>query len=210
MTDDQVTATVVIVDDDEAIRDSLSRCMRAAGFEVRCHESGHDFFEHGEPKGPACLLLDLKMPGPDGMAVHRRIREEDWQMPVIFLTGHGEVPQAVEALKSGAADFFQKPVDPARLVARVRAVIEEHRKQLERFVESEGFRRQVEMLSRRELEVARLVAAGLTNRAVGEELGISERTVEVHRGRAMKKLGLHNVADLVRLEDYLGEPGQEN
>jgi RNA polymerase sigma factor (sigma-70 family) len=197
-------ATVVIVDDDAAVRESLATLVGAAGFSTRCHESGEALFQCELPEGPACLLLDLRMPGASGIDVQHELRSHGWDGPIIFLTGHAEVQVAVRALKSGAADFIVKSeFEPAELIARIRDCVDHHAERLERKQRRADVRKRIEQLTQRELEVACLAADGMTNQAIGIELEISERTVEIHRGRAMKKLKLRTAANLVRLHQEL-------
>ena len=193
--------TVIIVDDDAAVRESLSMLMRAAGHVTFTYSTGEELLEAPPTEGPACLLLDLELPGADGIEVQRRIRDSGWGVPVLFLTGYGDVPAAVSALKAGAVDFVEKnDFDARKLVEQVADIIEADRRRLARQSKREQLDERINSLSRRELEVARLAAEGNTNRVIGLTLGISERTVEVHRGRAMKKLALRTAAELARLE----------
>ncbi|TDT41436.1 LuxR family two component transcriptional regulator [Halospina denitrificans] len=199
-------ATVLIIDDDPGIRQALELLMASSGLAARTYESGRDFLDAEKPEGAACVLLDLSMPDMDGMEVQRQLQEQDPSLPVIFLTGHGDVPVAVRALKHGAMDFFQKPdFDHQELLQTIRQALTAHEATLSTSAEQQRIRDGIDSLSRRELEVARLAAAGKANKVIGIELGISERTVEVHRGRAMKKLGLRRAADLVRAEPTLAE-----
>lgn len=203
MADCQQNDTVIIVDDDSALREALSVLMETAGFAVCSHESGEALLESSPPEGPACLLLDLQMLGLNGIEVQQRLRAADWDVPIIFLTGHGEVSVAVQALKQGALDFIEKSnFDPGDLIRQVTEAIEMHRRLLLEKAETVHLEQCLRKLSRREMEVARMAAGGTTNKVIGLELGISERTVEIHRGRAMKKLGLRTAAELIRLESH--------
>lgn len=198
------TPIVVIVDDDDAVKESLELLLQSAGYRSCSHPSGEELLRQGPPAGPACLVLDLDMPGMTGIDVQERIARAGWNIPIIFLTGHGDVPAAVRALKGGAVDFLQKcDMQPADLLERIERCVAAHERTM---LEREAQDRQQQQFARltcRELEVARLASAGMTNRVIGLELGISERTVEVHRGRAMKKLGLRTAAQLARLESVL-------
>jgi FixJ family two-component response regulator len=200
------TATVLIVDDDSGIRQALELLMASANLASLSFASGRDVLNADKPEGPACVLLDLNMPDLDGLEVQQRLQEQDPSLPVIFLTGHGDVPVAVKALKYGAVDFFQKPgFDHQQLLQTIRQALASHQATRNANLERQRIRNGIHTLSPRELEVARLAAAGQANKVIGIELGISERTVEVHRGRAMKKLGLRQAADLVRAESTLAE-----
>jgi FixJ family two-component response regulator len=198
---DEARGTIVIVDDDDPVRESLQLLLETAGYETRCHRSGEDLLDYGSPEGPACLLLDLNMPGMNGIEVQERLEASGWDTPIVFLTGQGDVPAAVKALKGGAVDFLQKnQLEPGVLLKRVEQCVTEHKHRMIDLEASESERERLSRLTRREFEVAHLASAGLTNQVIGLELGISERTVEIHRGRAMKKLGLRTAADLARMK----------
>lgn len=206
MTENRLDGTVVIVDDDDGIRDSLATLMSAAGFSIRCHESGEAMLACEPPDGPACILLDLRMPGASGIEIQRRLGTRGYDMPVIFLTGYAEVHAAVDALKAGATDFIVKSeFKPSVLIAQIRDCFGRHADAIERKREEARLRKRLYLLTKRELQVAGLAAGGITNHVIGTELDISERTVEIHRGRAMRKLELRTAADLVRLHDDLQE-----
>ncbi len=202
-------ATIVIVDDDGPVQESLQLLLETAGYRTCRHRSGEELLNHGPPDGPACLLLDLNMPGMDGIEVQQKLDASGWNVPIVFLTGHGDVPAAVKALKGGAVDFLQKSeLEPAVLLERIAQCVTEHERRMADQAASASERELLSQLTARELEVAHQASAGLTNKVIGLELGISERTVEIHRGRAMKKLGLRTAADLARMktlfDGYLG------
>ena len=191
----------MIVDDDEPVRESLQQLLEASGYETRGHACGEALLQSVPPEGPACLVLDLSMPGMSGIEIQQRLSEVDWSIPIIFLTGHGDVPAAVSAIKNGAVDFLQKSnLQPRVLIDRVEQCLARHRERLAEAAETAGLKRRIDSLTDREREVAGMAASGLTNKVIGIELGISERTVEIHRGRAMKKLGLRTAADLARMK----------
>lgn len=196
---------VFIVDDDDAVRDGMLLLMTAVGYAARGFASGAEFLETTLPEdGPACLLLDLKMPGMSGMEVQEHLQERGSDLPIVFLTAHGDIPLAVRAVQRGALAFLEKPrFSREELIGHVRTGLDHHRRRLAARVREAHIDERIGALSRRELEVARRVAAGNANKVIALEFGISERTVEIHRSRAMKKLGLRTVADLVRLEDRL-------
>lgn len=197
--------TVVIVDDDDAIRDGLTMLMDAAGLATCSFASGQDLLAWTPPDEPMCLLLDLCMPGMNGLEVQQALQARDWEIPIVFLTAHGEVSSAVQAVKNGALGFLEKPTFTRQeLLELVRQAITHHHETLQRRTESLQIYERIARLTQRELEVARLVAQGLANKVIAIELDISERTVEVHRSRSMKKLELRQVQDLVRLEHMLG------
>ena len=191
--------SVLVVDDDAGIREALTMLLEGAGLTVRAYAGGREFLAAPQPDGPACLLLDLRMPDTDGLDVQRQLHAAGSDIPIIFLSAHADVPLAVEALQLGAKDFFEKPhFDVRKLQQRIREALTQHREHLDHRKREEDVRQQVARLSPREHEVARLAAAGKANKVIAAELGISERTVEVHRGRAMRKLGLRSIADLAR------------
>lgn len=193
--------TVVIVDDDEPVRESLTFLLETAGYRTRSHNCGQNLLDHGPPPAPACLVLDLEMPGMKGSELQQRLADARWDVPIVFLTGHGDVPAAVKALKCGAVDFLQKSeLQPPELLERIEQCLADHRRELVEREARDRQRRTFDRLTRREFEVAQLASSGKTNKTIGLELGISERTVEIHRGRAMKKLGLSTAADLARLK----------
>jgi len=196
--------TVLIVDDDGPVQESLTLLLGAAGYATCCHDSGEDLLHKEPPEGPACLVLDLNMPGMSGIEIQHRLLESGWNIPIVFLTGHGDVPAAVEALQNGAVDFLEKNrMEPDDLLASIEVCVSEHRRRMVEREASESEQRQIDRLTAREFQIARLASAGKTNGVIGMELGISERTVEIHRGRAMKKLGLRTAAELARLEPVL-------
>jgi len=198
---DEIRGTIVIVDDDHPVQESLQLLLESAGYETRCHRSGEDLLHHGPPDGPACLLLDLNMPGMNGIEVQEKLEASGWETPIVFLTGHGDVPAAVKALKGGAVDFLQKnQLEPGTLLERVESCVSEHKRRILKLKASQQQKERISRLTRREFQVAHLAASGLTNKSIGLELGISERTVEIHRGRAMTKLDLRTAADLARMK----------
>ncbi len=198
--------TVLIVDDDRAVRDGLRMLIDSAGFATKTFASGQELLDWTPPDKPACLLLDLHMPGMNGLEVQQTLQARNWDIPIIFLTGKGHLPEAVKSIRNGALDFLEKPTfTRQQLLERIEQAIFRHRGSLQRRKERQQICERIARLTRRELEIARLVAGGLANKVIAVELGISERTVEVHRGRAMKKLELRQLADLVRMEDILGQ-----
>jgi FixJ family two-component response regulator len=197
---------IYIVDDDEAVRDAMRMLFESMGHSVSSHADAEDLLAHYDPEVPSCLLLDLRMPGRSGLELQEILLERGVAPPIIFLTGHGDVPAAVRALKHGAVDFIQKPVvDEQALLDRVNEAIEVHREALQTAaVHTETCRRFAE-LTPRETEVMEAIAAGRANKVIAIDLGISERTVEHHRGRVMHKLGVRSVAELVRLLEVAEE-----
>lgn len=195
---------VIIVDDDPAVRHSLQTLFSAAGFATRGHEDAKSLFDAGLPAEPVCVLLDLRLTGESGIQIQQSLRTIDPALPIIFLSGEADVPSAVMALKDGALDFFEKGAfRPEELLSRVEAALYRHRQHLASCQFQQNLTSKIKALSFREREVASLVAWGKANKAIAMELGISERTVEIHRSSVMRKLGLRSVTDLARLAKEL-------
>ena len=199
--------TVFIVDDDPDVRDSLSRLVRAAGFEVECFESADTFLAAWREERPGCLVTDIRMPGMTGLELQERIRSEGSSIPTIVLTGHGDVPGAVRALKGGALDFLQKPYEPDVLLVRIAEALEKDARTREARERAAEIEARLSQLTPREREVMSLVVEGKANKVIAIDLGISERTVELHRGRVMHKLGARSVPDLIRKVGLEAGPG---
>jgi two-component system, LuxR family, response regulator FixJ len=190
---------VFVIDDDASVRGGLERLFRAAGIPAQMLSSAREFLERDPHHGPGCIVLDLKMPDLDGLALQQALADNGCDLPIVFLTGHGDVPASVQALKRGAADFLTKPVDEAVLLDTVHRAIEGHRALYSERLGADAVRARVATLSARELEVMRLVVTGLLNKQIGLRLGIAEKTVKVHRGRVMQKMNARSVPELVRL-----------
>ncbi len=189
-----------VVDDDATLLKGLRWLLESAGLTVETYASGEEFLARYQVGGRAeCLLLDLRMPGLTGLEVYRRIVELGWTLPVVFLTGHGTVPDAVVAIKEGAFDFVEKPFDDEALLNRVWAALDEDRRRRQVAAEEAAITARITRLTKREHQVAMRVAAGLPNKLIAAELGISPRTVEVYRAKAMSKTGARSVAELVQL-----------
>ena len=190
--------TVFVVDDDAAVRRSLARLLRSAGLTVESFASAGEFLARDGYDGVGCIVLDVRMPDLDGMGLQARLADECDDLPVVFLTGHGDIPMSVRAMKKGAFDFLTKPVDEDVLLTTVRQALLGHRAVRVDRLEAEALRARVHTLTPREKEVLRCVVAGARNRQIAEHLGIAEHTVKIHRGRAMKKLGVNTVTALVK------------
>ncbi|MFO1307933.1 MAG: response regulator [Burkholderiales bacterium] len=193
----QAAPRVVIVDDDEAVRDALSMLLRAEGFAVETAPSAEAFLARSAQQ-PACLVLDVRMPGMSGLELQEKLAERTFDVPIVFLTGHGDVPMAVRAIKRGAFDFIEKPIDDARLVAAVREAIAYS----SRAAPAAGTTRAppgLDTLTRREREVLDLILAGRQTRAIADALFVTVKTVEFHRGRIYAKLGVASMAELFKL-----------
>jgi FixJ family two-component response regulator len=188
---------VFIIDDSDGVRKALSVVLRQAGYEVRAFASAQAFLLEFDPDWRGCILVDVRMPDMDGLAFQQHLIQQHVTMPVIFMTGYGEVPNAVQAIKRGAVDFLEKPVPPAALLAKVEEALEQDNTHHRQAAGSDR-RGRVAQLTAREREVVMLVTQGNSNKEIGRDLGISYRTVEKHRASAMEKLGAESVADLCR------------
>lgn len=197
---------VHVVDDDEALRDSLAWMLEANGHAVAAHESGEAFLAACEPGMTGCVLLDVRMPGMSGLEVFEELGRRRCGLPVVFITGHGDVPMAVSALKKGAVDFIEKPFAEADMLRLIEHCLEREREgRARRLLEADTVRR-LEHLTQREREVLDLIIAGKLNKQIADVLGISIKTVEVHRARVMEKMGANSLAVLVQSVVTL-EPG---
>jgi two-component system response regulator FixJ len=192
-------ALVHVIDDDDAVRDSLALLLDAAGIAARTYDSATAFLALAPSLGAGCVLTDVRMPDLDGLALQRKLTEAGVTLPVIVMTGHGDVPIAVAALKAGAADFLEKPFDDERLIATVRTALTAGREAWRHAAAITQIATRVASLTPREREVLTLVVAGSPNKTIAYDLGASPRTIEVHRARVMEKMGARNLAELVRM-----------
>lgn len=199
--------TVFLIDDDAPVRDALSRLLRAHRFAVAAFGSPKEFLEHYNPDTPGCLVLDLKMRG-NGFGLQGTLQEKGSLWPIIFITGHGDVPKSVQALKGGAVDFLTKPVNDKDLLAAVRVAIEKDRTLRQEQAEVSEIRARLSMLTPREREVLEYVVTGKLNKQIADDLGTVEQTVKVHRARMMEKMRVQSVAELVRLAERCGIGGR--
>ena len=192
-------STVYIVDDDQAIRHAMELLMRSVGLEYEIFHSGDDFLQGYSNDRAGCLVLDIRMPGLGGLELQEKLNELGSTLPVIFITGHGDVPMAVEAMQKGAVDFIQKPFRDQELLDRIGEALktdQERRSAREEKAEVQG---RIEKLTNRERQVLDLVVTGKPNKVIAYELGVSQRTVEIHRARVMEKMQAKSLADLVRM-----------
>jgi len=193
---------VYVVDDDESLRIALSRLLRAAGHETRSYGSAAEFLLALKRPLRGCLLLDVQIPGgPSGLELHRGLRDQDEMLPVIFLTGHGDIPMSVQAIKAGAFDFLPKPVQRETLLATVTAALEEDEARWNAAERRAELGRRLASLTRCEYAVFLRVVSGQPNKQIGAEVGCSERTVKAHRSRVMQKMGASSLAELVHMAD---------
>jgi FixJ family two-component response regulator len=195
---------VFIVDDDLSVRRTTERLVRTAGFNVQTFTSGREFLKSPRPEGPACLLLDVRMPGLDGMQLQKELTRSGISIPIIFITGHGDIPMSVRAMKAGAVEFLTKPFRSQSLLEAIRSAIERDRSAHKERSESEELRQRYEQLTAREREVMTLVVTGMLNKQVAGELATTERTIKFHRANIMQKMQAESLADLVRVAGKLG------
>lgn len=191
--------TVFVVDDDPAVLDSLSLLVRSIGLRVETFSSAREFLDAYDPERPGCLVLDVRMPGMSGLELQGRLERLGSTLPIVFVTAFGDIPMAVRAVKAGAVDFIQKPFRDQELLEKIGRAIAENARLREESSAVERVAARIGSLTPREREVMALVAAGKSNKAIARELGLSQRTVEVHRARVMEKMEADSLADLVRM-----------
>jgi FixJ family two-component response regulator len=197
-------ATVFVVDDDKAVRRFLEGLIASVGLGVRSCASAQEFFDACEPGSRGCILLDIRMPGTSGLEMQKMLKEKKIDLPVIILTGHGDVQIAVHAMKAGAVDFIEKPFNNELLLDRVQKTVEESLRSSASNASRGRLAERLRLLTPREHQVLDLVVAGETNKGVARQLRISERTVEIHRARVMDKMQAKSLAELVRMAAMLG------
>jgi FixJ family two-component response regulator len=200
----EVVAVVYVVDDDESVRKGLGRMLRFAGFRTYQFPSADEFLAFERTDTPACLILDVEMPGRSGLELQRLLNEGHISLPVIFITGHGDIPMSVKAMKDGASDFLPKPYRKDELLAAVRRALATAAQVGRARNEVEAVRRRAATLTAREHEVLSLVVTGMLNKQVGHRLGVTEKTVKFHRGNVMQKMQAASIADLVRMAEKIG------
>ena len=196
---DEVLRLVHLVDDDEAIRRSVGFMLKTSGFHVRTYESGFDLLKSASNLEPGCVLLDIRMPGMDGLEVQATLRDKGVTLPVIIMTGHGDVTLAVQAMKSGAIDFIEKPFEKAVLLGAIEHAIQRLRQSSANRERADDAAVRLQVLTPREREVLDGLARGLPNKTIAYDLGISPRTVEIHRANLMSKLGVRSLSEALRI-----------
>jgi FixJ family two-component response regulator len=199
-------AVVFVIDDDPSMRLALEDLVSTVGLEVRAFAAPQEFLQSKPPDGPGCLVLDVRLPGMSGLTFHKELAKEGLALPVIFITGHGDIPMSVRAMKAGAVEFLTKPFHDQDLLDAIHAAIERDRKRRRDAMRVAELRERFATLTERERQIMTFVVNGRANKQIAGELNLSEMTVKVHRGQVMRKMQAGSLPDLVRMADGLGEP----
>jgi FixJ family two-component response regulator len=199
-------AVVFVIDDDPSMRLALEDLVSTVGLEVRAFAAPQEFLQCKPPDAPGCLVLDVRLPGMSGLTFHRELAKEGLALPVIFITGHGDIPMSVRAMKAGAVEFLTKPFHDQDLLDAIHAAIERDRKRRSEAVRLAELRALFATLTERERQIMTLVVIGRANKQIAAELTVSEMTVKVHRGQVMRKMHARSLPELVRMADRLGAP----
>jgi FixJ family two-component response regulator len=202
----EAATTVFVVDDDPSVRRAIKRLIESVSLHVELFGSTQEFLHANRPDVPSCLVLDVRLPGKSGLEFQRELAEANLQIPIIFITAHGDVPMTVRALKAGAVEFLTKPFRDQDLLDAVQLALERDRATRQREAELATLRERFESLTPRERELLPLVISGLLNKQMAAEIGTSEATVKVHRSQLMRKIGAESLADLIRIAERLGIP----
>jgi FixJ family two-component response regulator len=197
--------TIHVVDDDQAVRESIEWLIDSVGLNIKTYGSANEFLDNYTEDSLGCLILDVRMPGISGLDLQHILAERGIDMPIVFVTGHGDVPMAVRALKNGAVDFIEKPFNDQVLLDTIQSAVQKHRGRLKQRAELENLQARYDNLTSREQEVMDRVVTGKPNRDVAEDLGISVKTVEVHRAKVMEKMQARSIADLVKMAMMMHE-----
>jgi FixJ family two-component response regulator len=195
---------VFVIDDDRSIREALAGLLRSVGLTVQSFGSTQEFLQSERPDRPGCLVLDVRLPGRSGLDLQRELVESDIHLPIVFITGHGDIPMSVRAIKAGALEFLTKPFHDQELLDAIQLGIERDRARRRDAAAIAGLRERFDSLTRREREIMALVVTGRMNKQIAADLAVSEITVKVHRGHVMRKMGARSLAELVRMADRLG------
>ena len=200
----ETDAMVFVVDDDASMRESLKNLLRSVGLQVELFASAQEFLRNKRPDLPSCLVLDVRLPGLSGLDLQRRTGDAGIEIPIVFITGHGDIPMSVRAMKAGAVEFLTKPFRDQDLLDAIQQALEGDRKARDQRAALEELRSRYASLTSREREVMKGVVTGLLNKQIGAELGTSEATVKIHRRKVMEKMEAGSLAELVRMADKLG------
>jgi FixJ family two-component response regulator len=200
----QSDGVIAIVDDDPSVRKGLERLIRSLGWQAKTFASAQEFLDRPRTEAPSCLVLDLQLPGLSGLDLQKRMSEAGLEIPIVFLTGHGNIPTSVKAMKAGAVEFLTKPVDEQELLKAIKEAIQRDRRTRQQHAELHDLRDRYQSLTAREQEVMQQVISGLLNKQIAGELNITEDTVKFHRGHIMRKMQADSLANLVRMAETLG------